>query len=251
MFIKVASSPRLSGIGMPSQILWSHPLKMQRIVLLSSLLWWELGTNSLITGPGEWLSFRRFTSKLSWSWSPLFIPQLTHPTLQSPLPIPVISSPPSPFPIYPTLLSRLYPTILAPLLPSPRIPSLPTYLPLHHYHTLEFPTLRSPHTRLLAYPPLSSPTLPCSLSYHIPQDSPAPTLLYSPLYYSSLASPPLPTYPLWNVSFPTSLGYLNPSLLYPPLPYLPNTPYPTLPINFLPFHSSTLVSYPLRSSPLP
>ena len=47
----------------------SSPLKMQRIVLLSSLLWWELGTNSLITGPGEWLSFRRFTSKLSWSWS--------------------------------------------------------------------------------------------------------------------------------------------------------------------------------------
>ena len=69
MFTKVASSPRLSGIGMPSPILWSHPLKMQRIVLLSSLLWWELGTNSLITGPGEWLSFRRFTSKLSWSWS--------------------------------------------------------------------------------------------------------------------------------------------------------------------------------------
>ena len=69
MFIKVASSPRLSGIGTPSPILWSHPLKMQRIVLLSSLLWWELGTNSLITDPGEWLSFRRFTSKLSWSWS--------------------------------------------------------------------------------------------------------------------------------------------------------------------------------------
>ena len=71
MFIKVASSPRLSGIGMPSPIVWSHPLKMQRIVLLSSLLWWELGTNSLITGPGEWLSFQRFTSKLSWSWSVL------------------------------------------------------------------------------------------------------------------------------------------------------------------------------------
>ena len=69
----LASSPRLSGIGMPSPILWSHPLKMQRIVLLSSLLWWELGTNSLITGPGEWLSFRRFTSKLSWSWSCLQI----------------------------------------------------------------------------------------------------------------------------------------------------------------------------------
>ena len=68
MFIKVASSPRLSGIGMPSPIIWSHPLKMQRIVLLSSLLWWELRSNSLITGPGEWLSFRRFTRKLSWSW---------------------------------------------------------------------------------------------------------------------------------------------------------------------------------------
>ena len=69
IFIKVASSPILSEIGMHSPILWSHLLKMQRIVLLSSLLWGELGTNSLITGPGEWLSFRRFTSKLSWSWS--------------------------------------------------------------------------------------------------------------------------------------------------------------------------------------
>ena len=69
MFIKVVSSPGLSGIGMPSPILWSHLLKMQRIVWLSSLLWWELGTNSLITGPGEWLSFQRFTSKLSWSRS--------------------------------------------------------------------------------------------------------------------------------------------------------------------------------------
>ena len=68
MFIKVASSSRLSGIGMPSPILWSHLLKMQSIVLLSSRLWWELRTNSLITGPGEWLSFRRFTSNLSWSW---------------------------------------------------------------------------------------------------------------------------------------------------------------------------------------
>ena len=66
MFIKVVSSPRPLGIGMPSPILKSHLLK---IVLLSSLLWWELGTNSLITGSGEWLSVQRFTSKLSWSWS--------------------------------------------------------------------------------------------------------------------------------------------------------------------------------------
>ena len=69
IFIKAASSPRLSGIGMHSPILWSHLLKMHKIVLLSSLFWWELGTNSPITGPGEWLSFRHFTSKLSWSWS--------------------------------------------------------------------------------------------------------------------------------------------------------------------------------------
>ena len=44
IFIKVASSPRLSGIGMPSPILWSQLLKML-IALLSLLLWWELGTN--------------------------------------------------------------------------------------------------------------------------------------------------------------------------------------------------------------
>ena len=43
--INVSSSPRLSGIGMSSPIFWSHLLKMQRIVLLNSLLWWELGTN--------------------------------------------------------------------------------------------------------------------------------------------------------------------------------------------------------------
>ena len=34
------------------------------------------GTNSLITGPGKWLSFRRFTSKLSCSWSCLHTPKL-------------------------------------------------------------------------------------------------------------------------------------------------------------------------------
>ena len=67
-FIKVASSPILSRIGVHSPILWSHLLKLQRTVLLNSLLWWELGTYSLITGPGEWLSFRRFTTKLFWFW---------------------------------------------------------------------------------------------------------------------------------------------------------------------------------------
>ena len=44
-FIKASSSPRLLGIGMPSLILWFPLLKLQKIVLLSSLLWWELGTD--------------------------------------------------------------------------------------------------------------------------------------------------------------------------------------------------------------
>ena len=64
--------PDYQGLECPPRL--SHLLKMQRIMLLSSLLWWEPGTNSLITGPGEWLSFRRFTSKLSWS--------LTHKKIQ-------------------------------------------------------------------------------------------------------------------------------------------------------------------------
>ena len=32
-------------LGMPSPILWYHVLKMQRTVLLNSILWWELGNH--------------------------------------------------------------------------------------------------------------------------------------------------------------------------------------------------------------
>ena len=39
-----------------------------RMVLLSSLLWWELGTSLPGPGPGEWLSFWRVTSKQLWFW---------------------------------------------------------------------------------------------------------------------------------------------------------------------------------------
>ena len=47
--------PRLSGIGMSSPILWSHLLKMQRIMLLNLLLWWELGTSFLrLSLPGDY-----------------------------------------------------------------------------------------------------------------------------------------------------------------------------------------------------
>ena len=59
-------------IGMSSLVLWSHLLKLQRIVLLNSLLWRELGTNFPNPVPGEWLLFRRFTSNLSWSDNDVF-----------------------------------------------------------------------------------------------------------------------------------------------------------------------------------
>ena len=63
MFIKVVSSPRLSGIGMPSPILWSHLLKMQRIVLLSSLLWLKRPRGRAVSAPdfGSWV--RGFESR--------------------------------------------------------------------------------------------------------------------------------------------------------------------------------------------
>ena len=37
------------------------------MVLLSSLLWWELGTS--LSGPREWLSFWRVTNKQFWFWN--------------------------------------------------------------------------------------------------------------------------------------------------------------------------------------
>ena len=54
--------------GMHFQALFSPLLKVPRMVLLSSLLWWELGTSLPVHGPGEWLSFWRVTSKQFWFW---------------------------------------------------------------------------------------------------------------------------------------------------------------------------------------
>ena len=68
IFIIVAFSPRPLGIGMHFQTLLSHLLKVPRMVLLSSLVWWELGTNLPGHAPGEWLSFWRVTSKHFWFW---------------------------------------------------------------------------------------------------------------------------------------------------------------------------------------
>ena len=179
---------------------------------------------------------------------------------------------------YPILLSHPYPTILSHLLPFPRIPS-PTFLHSHPCHTLAFPTL---------YPALPYPWTLQPLTH-----------LYSPLYYPSLASPPLPTYPCThilplhsvpfaplaslpshllscplpyhippdrsrgrNVSYPTSLGYLNPCLLYPPLlsqhPHTlcyPSTACLSTPLPLHPIHSAhlpcpnILFYYTLLSSP--
>ena len=58
------------------QTLSSPLLKVPRMVLLSSLLWWELGTSFPGHGPGEWLSlFWHVTSKQFWFWfwEPVFV----------------------------------------------------------------------------------------------------------------------------------------------------------------------------------
>ena len=62
MFMSVAFLHRPLGIG----ILLTPLLKVPMMELLSSLLWWELGTN--LPGPGEWLSFWSVTSKQFWFW---------------------------------------------------------------------------------------------------------------------------------------------------------------------------------------
>ena len=136
------------------------------------------------------------------------------------LPSPPLSSLtlPSPTLPYPSGLSRPYPTIRFLLLLFPRIPS-PTYLPSHPYHTLAFSTIRSPRTPSPRIPfPVPYPTLP----YHIPPDRSRGR----------------------NVSFPTSIGYLNPSLLYPPLTCRPNTPT-------LRYQSTSCLSFPLLYSRIP
>ena len=53
IFISVAFPPRYLEIGMHFQTLLSPLLKVPRKVLLSSLLWWQLGTNFPGPGPGE------------------------------------------------------------------------------------------------------------------------------------------------------------------------------------------------------
>ena len=62
--------PRPLGIGMHFQTLLSPLLKVPRMVLLSSLLWWELGTSLPGRGPRERLGFWRVTSKQFrfWFW---------------------------------------------------------------------------------------------------------------------------------------------------------------------------------------
>ena len=50
------------------QTLLSPLLKVPRMVLLSSLLWWELGISLSGHGPGEWLSSWHVSSKQFWFW---------------------------------------------------------------------------------------------------------------------------------------------------------------------------------------
>ena len=69
--ISVAFSPRPLGTGMHFQSLLSPLLKVPRMVLLNSLLWWELGTSLPGHGPGEWLSFWRVTNNTEYLWGQL------------------------------------------------------------------------------------------------------------------------------------------------------------------------------------
>ena len=99
-------------------------------------------------------------------------------------------------------------------------------------------SLRSAHLLPVPSHPLPYPQ-PC----HIPPDFPAPTLLYSPFYYFSLASPPLPTYP---------------RTLILPLHSLPSAPLaspplsPTLPYHIHPDRSrGRSVSFPTSTLTLP
>ena len=215
----------------------------------------------------------------------LLVPQLTYPTLQSPLPHPSHLFPSLPYPRFPYLPYSTLPSLPYYTLPSTTLPlhPLPTYLPSHHCHIFAFPTLCSPHTRPLASPPLIpyptlSPTLPypsgLSRLYHtilspllFPCIPSLPTLIppsYPCIPYRSLPSHPLPDRSRGrNIFFPTSLGYLNPSLLYPPLSYHPNAPLhyathllPTLPLFYPRIPSTSLISpalipYRTASSPSP
>ena len=161
--------------------------------------------------------------------SPIYLP--SHPVipLHSLPSAPLTPVPSHPLPFHPLPYPVPYPTISLRTLPSlpyytlfstiPRIPS-PTYLPSHPYPTLAFPTLRSPRTP----------------SPRIPSPAPYPTLPYHILPDRSRGR---------NVSFPTSLGYLNPSLLYPPLPsqhphtlHYPSTSYISSPLPSHPIHST-------------
>ena len=116
-------------------------------------------------------------------------------------------------------------------------------------------------------PPLSSPTLPflsgpsypyptiLSLLLLFPRIS-SPTYL-APLSYPCIPYPPLPSPVPYHIppdrsrgrdiSFPTSLGYLNPSLLYPALlsPHPPTLRYPST--SYL---STLLPSHPIHSAHL-
>ena len=123
--------------------------------------------------------------------------------------------------------------------------------------------------------PVPSHPLPFPQPYHIPPDSPAPTLLYSPFCYSSLASPPQPTYPRTPIlplhslpSAPLASPPLSPTLPYHihpdrsrgrnvsfptsslTIPYstLPSTTVPTPPTQRFP--STSYLSTPLPSHPI-
>ena len=68
-FARAVSFPIQLEIEILFQILPFLLLKLQNIMLLTLLLLWGLGKLTfLITGPDEWMSFRRITCKQFWFW---------------------------------------------------------------------------------------------------------------------------------------------------------------------------------------
>ena len=197
----------------------------------------------------------------------LLSPTLSHHSLPSPYPLTWCTLPchlPQPLPSPPlsppwlpcsTLLSLPYYTLPFPTFPRTPFAPLPSHHPIHSlYPSADVPTLQS----LLPHPSHLFPSLPkanlSTLLY-----SPTPTLLYSPLYYPSPVSPPLPTYLPLHPYHTLCIPYPAPLTLIPlhplpshPLPY--PVPYPTISLRTLPplpYYTVGLASTTLPSHPLP
>ena len=246
--ISIAFSPRQLGTGMHFQTLLSPLLKVPRMVLLSSLLWWELGTSLGDHGPGEWLSFWRVTSNNSDSDHYPTQPLLHPPALQPPPTLPHSN------PHLPTLLPYRTPTY-------PTTPHYPTPPPPHPIH----PTPTKPHPTLLPYPtptyPTTTPHLPTSPQQPkhtplniltLPHTHCHSTLPLQPYHTPSHHLPhhthnsptPIPLHPHHNCPNPP---FPNPYLFLSDF----SLPHPTIPSHFYYTHPTSHAHHTPATQPNP